>query len=192
MRIPSSRCVVTRGGKRLQLKHVPALKLLRNEREKRIKAKLYGKTYFFTAYKRKKRFGGWETVFLVSNMNLPAKQQVEAYNLGWPQEKINRKSKQKFGMHQCQMLALSKQKAHIMAAYLAQAIIEVANIDKPSQSVDEVVNVFRADHFDDLVDVLRKPPKSKQQRKAECTEVSSQNHVQNFYNNAGEFSVLNV
>ncbi|KKQ32641.1 MAG: hypothetical protein US49_C0006G0092 [candidate division TM6 bacterium GW2011_GWF2_37_49] len=112
-RIPSSRCVVTRGGKRLQLKHVPALKLLRNEREKTIKAKLYGKTYFFTAYKRKKRFGGWETVFLVSNMKLLAKQQVEEYNLRWPQEKINRTSKQKLGMHQCQMLALSKQKAHI-------------------------------------------------------------------------------
>ena len=192
MRIPSNRCVVTRDGKRLQLKHVPALKLLRNEREKRIKAKLYGKTYFFTAYKRKKRFGGWETVFLVSNMNLPAKQQVEAYNLRWPQEKINRTSKQKFGMHQCQMLALSKQKAHILAGYLAQAIIEVANIDKLAQSVDEVVNIFRADHFDDLVEVLRKPPKSKQQRKAEYTEVSSQNHVQNFYNNVGEFSVLSV
>ena len=192
MRIPSNRCVVTRDGKRLQLKHVPVLKLLRNEREKRIKAKLYGKTYFFTAYKRKKRFGGWETVFLVSNMNLPAKQQVEAYNLRWPQEKINRTSKQKFGMHQCQMLALSKQKAHIMAGYLAQAIIEVANIDKLAQSVDEVVNIFRADHFDDLVGVIRKPPKIKPQLNAECIEVFSQNHVQNLHNNAGGFSVLNV
>jgi hypothetical protein len=192
MRIPSSRCVVTRDGKRLQLKHVPALKLLRNEREKMIKAKLYGKTYFFTAYKRKKRFGGWETVFLVSNMNLPAKQQVEAYNLRWPQEKINRTSKQKFGIHQCQMLALSKQKAHIMAGYLAHAIIEIANIDKQAESVDEVINILRSNHFNDLVEVIRKLPKIKQRQKAEYIEVSSQNHVQNFYNNAGEFSVLNV
>jgi hypothetical protein len=192
MRIPKSRCVVTRDGKKLQLKHVPALKLLRNEREKTIKAKLYGKIYFFTAYKRKKRFGGWETVFLVSNMDLPAKQQVEAYNLRWPQEKINRTSKQKFGMHQCQMLALSKQKAHIMAGYLAQAIIEIANIDKQAESVDEIVNILRADHFDDLVEVVRKPPKNKSRLKVEYIEVSSQNQVQNFYNNAGGFSVLNV
>lgn len=192
MRIPSNRCVVTRDGKRLQLKHVPGLRLLRNEREKKIKAKLYGKTYFFTAYKRKKRFGGWETVFLVSNMNLSAKQQVEAYNLRWPQEKINRTSKQKFGMHQCQMLALSKQKAHILAGYLAQAIIEIANIDKQAESVDEIVNILRTDHFSDLVDIIRKPPKIKLQRKAEYIEDSSQNHVQKNYNNAGEFNVLRV
>lgn len=192
MRIPSNRCVVTSDGKRRQLRHIPALKLLRNEREKTIKAELYGKIYFFTAYKRKKRFGGWETVFLVSNMDLSAKQQVEAYNLRWPQEKINRTSKQKFGMHQCQMLALSKQKAHIMAGYLAQAIIEIANIDKQAESVDEVVNIFRASYFDDLVEVIKKPPKIKLRPKAEYIEVSSQNHVQNFYNNAGEFSALNV
>lgn len=192
MRIPCSRCVIMIDGKRLQLRNIPALKLLRNAREKTIKAKLYGEIYFFTAYKRKKRFGGWETVFLVSNMDLAAKEQVEAYNLRWPQEKINRTSKQKFGMHQCQMLALSKQKAHIMAGYLAHAIIEIANIDKQAQSVDEAVNIFRTNHFDDLVEAIRKPPKTKPQQKAEYTEVSSQNHVQNFYNNTGEFNVLNV
>jgi len=81
MRIPKSRCVITTDGKKMQLKNIPALKLTRNTREKTIKAKLYGKTYFFTAYKRKKKFGGWETVFLVSNMKLSAKKQVEAYNL---------------------------------------------------------------------------------------------------------------
>jgi hypothetical protein len=192
MRIPNNRCVVTVDRKRLQLKHIPALKLLRNEREKMIKAELYGEIYFFTAYKRKKRFGGWETVFLVSNMDLTAKEQVEAYNLRWPQEKINRTSKQKFGMHQCQMLALSKQKAHIMAGYLAQAIIEIANIDKQAQGVDEIVNIFRSNYFDDLVDVIRKSPKIKPPQKAECIEVFSQNYIQNLYNNAGESSVLSV
>ena len=190
MRIPSNRCVVTRGGKRMQLRNISTLKLLRNERAKTIRAKLYGKTYFFTAYKRKKRLGSWETVFLVSNMKLTAKEQVEAYNLRWPQEKINRTSKQKFGMHQCQMLALSKQKAHIMAGYLSQAIIEIANIDKQAQSVDEAINILRSNHFDDLVKVVRKPPKTKQPSKTECIEVSSQNLVQNFYNNAEEFNAF--
>ncbi len=192
MRTPKSRCVVTSDGKRMQLQHIPSLKLTRNSREKTIKAKLYGKTYFFTAYKRKKRFGGWETVFLVSNMNLPAKEQVKAFNLRWPQEKINRTSKQKFGMHQCQALKLSKQKAHIMAGYLAHAIIEVANIDKQEESVDKIVNIFRSNHFDDLAEAIRKPPKNKSMPNAGYTEVSSQNHVQIFYNNAGEFNVLNA
>jgi hypothetical protein len=192
MRIPRSRCVVTDDGKRMQLQHIPSLKLTRNSREKTIKAKLYDETYFFTAYKRKKRFGGYETVFLVSNMDLPAKQQVEMYNLRWPQEKINRTSKQKFGMHQCQALALSKQKAHIMAGYLAHTIVEVANIDKQAQSVDEAINIFRAEHFDDLVNTIKKPQKSSHSHLTDCIEVSPQNHVQNFYNNTGEFSVLNI
>lgn len=184
LRIPRSRCVITKNGKRLQLQHIKELKLLRNEREKTVEAELYGKIYFFTAYKRKLRAGGWETIFLVSNMNLTAKAQVAAYNRRWPQEKINRTSKQKFGMHQCQALAAEKQKAHIMAGYLAQAIIEFANIDKLAQSVDEVINIFRANHFNDLVKVTRKPPKIKRRQKVEYIEVSSQKHVQNFYNNA--------
>ena len=66
-------------------------------------------------------------------MVVSAKQQVEAFNLRWPQGKINRISKQKFGMHQCKALAASKQKAHIMVRYLAQTIIEVANLDKKEE-----------------------------------------------------------
>lgn len=192
MRIPRSRCVVTSDGKRMQLQHVPALKLTRNSREKTIKAKLYGETYFFTAHKRKKRFGGWETVFLVSNMDLPAKQQVEAFNLRWPQEKINRTSKQKFGMHQCQALASQKQKAHMMAGYLAHTIIEIANIDKQAQSVDAAINILRKYHFDDLIGTIRKSPQKEHRYEFDCIEVSPQNSIQNFYNNAGEFNILGL
>lgn len=196
MRIARSRCVVIKGGKRMQLQHIPELKLTRNTREKTIKAKLYGKTYFFTAHKRKKRFGGWETIFIVSNMNLPAKQQVEAYNLRWSHEKINRTSKQKFGMHQCQAVHASKQKAHIMAGYLAHGIIEVAKNDKQSKhshaSVDEAVNDLRTYHFNDLISLIRRPAKSNFKTKLDPIANSFQNHVQNFHNNVGESNVLRL
>ena len=190
MRIPRNRAAEPDYEKRAQLKHLHGLKLLRNAREKTIKAKLYNTEYFFTAHKRKKRDGGWETVFLVSNMDLPAKQQVEAFNLRWPQEKINRTSKQKFGMHQCQALSASKQKAHIMAGFLAHAIIEVANIDKQAQNVDEVINFFRRNCFDDLAAVIRKPDQINPPEQLDYTEVCSQNLVQKFYNNTGEFNVF--
>jgi hypothetical protein len=192
MRIPKNRAVVTSSGKRMQLKHVLELKLLRNAREKTIKAKLYDATYFFTVHKRKKRFGGWESVFLISNMDLSAKQQVEAFNLRWPQEKINRTTKQKFGMHQCQALSASKQKAHIMAGFLALAIIEVANIDKKKQSVDEIVNVFRHNHFDELVDVIKKRPLFKPPVRHDYIDVYPQNYIQNFYKNTGESDTLRL
>ena len=174
----------------MQLQHIPELKLLRNTREKTFRAELYGNTYFFTAHKRKKRWGGWEVVFLVSNMDLPAKQQVEAYNLRWPQEKINRTSKQKFGMHQCQSLAAAKQKAHIMAGYLGQAIIEVAGIDKQTQSVDDCINFLRRSHFDDLAAIIRKPVKTKNVFQCVPVDVSSQNHIQTFHKNIGEFNAF--
>ena len=193
MRIARNRCVVTGDGK-AQLKHVRSLRITRNSREKMIKAKLDGKTYFFTAQKRKKLGGGWETVFLVSNMNLSAKKQIEAFDLRWPQEKINRTTKQKFGMNQCQAVQASKQKAHIMAGYLAHGIIEVAKNDKQSKqshaSVDEIVNELRMYHFDYLASLIRKPIKSKSIVKTDPAVNSFQNHVQNFHNNVGEYNDL--
>ena len=49
---------------------------------------LRGRYDFFTAQKRKTPGGGWEVVFLVSNMDLTAKEQVAAYDLRWPIEKM--------------------------------------------------------------------------------------------------------
>lgn len=184
MRIARNRCIVTHTGKRAQLKHTSSLKLMRNAREKTIQAELYDETYFFTAQKRKKLAGGWETVFLVSNMNLSAKEQVEAFNLRWPQEKINRTTKQKFGINQCQAITAPKQKAHIMAAFFAHSIIEIAKNDKQTQSVDEVINRFRRCHFCDLVELLAKPATPKFFVRLDSVESSFQNQIQNYYNNA--------
>ena len=190
MRISSSRCVITNDGKRMQLKYVPDLKLKRNSREKTIQAKLYNKTYFFTAQKIKKKGGGWETIFLVSNMDLTAKEHGKAYKLRWPQEKINRTSKQKFGIDQCQVVEAEKQKAHIMAGYLAHTIIEIAKNDESKQSVDEIVNFIRRQHFNDLASLVVKNKKSNSGIKIDLDIKTFQNHVQNFSNNIGVFNVF--
>lgn len=192
MRIPRNRCIVTDDKKRAQLRNVPSLRLMRNSREKTIQAELYDETYFFTAQKREKRGGGSETVFLVSNMNLIAKEQVEAFNLRWPQEKINRTTKQKFGINQCQALEASKQKAHIMAGYLAHTIIEIAKNDNQTQSVDAIVTFLRKNHFDDLANFLTKHEIPKSRCKLDPVEKSFQNHVQNFNSNVGESNTLYV
>jgi hypothetical protein len=140
MRIPKNRVVTLPNGARSQLQK--CLRLNRNERAKTIKAKLYNATYFFTAYKRKKRdCNAWETVYIVSNMNLPAKEQAAAYDLRWSVEKMNKITKQKFGTAQCQVIEAQKQRAHIMAAFLAYSILGLIKIDKKSQSVDELVKI---------------------------------------------------
>ena len=153
MRIAKSR-VVKFNGISAQLKNHPALKLWRNQREKMISAQLGEDTYFFTAHKRKARNGGWETVYIVSDMNLSAKGQVAAYNLRWPIEKMIRTTKQKFGATQCQVISASKQRAHILAGFFAYAILNVAENDKQKNSVDATVNTLREFYYDDLIDII--------------------------------------
>ena len=192
MRIAKSRCVKTADGKRAQLKHHPTLKLMRNEREKTVQAELNGIIYFFTAQKRKNKHDEWETIFLVSNMNLSAKEQVKAFGLRWPQEKINRTTKQKFGSNQCQALQAKKQSAHIMACFLAYSILELAQNDKRKQSVDELVNFIRRFHFNDLVDFMKNSKKNKSRHNSHLVAKKIQNDIQNLSNNAYESSVLYV
>jgi len=162
MRIAKSRLIKTEDGITAQLKSHQALKLHRNEREKTIKAKFASKKnkdntyYFFTAQKRKTRDGEWEVVYIVSNMKLPAKEQVAAYNLRSSIEKMIRTTKQKFGATQCQAIAASKQQAHVMAGFLAYSILNIAKNDKQTESVDFLVNELRDFHSNDLVREIMK------------------------------------
>lgn len=157
MRIAKSRKIKTSDGIEMQLQHHPALKLHRNEREKMVQAKYQDRLYFFTAQKRLGKNGFYEVVYLISNMELPAKEQVEAYNMRWPMESCIRTTKQKFGAMQCQALEIEKQHAHLMGGFLAYAILEIANIAKESQSVDELVNEIRDYYSDDLISLIEKP-----------------------------------
>jgi hypothetical protein len=188
MRIPRSRCITTKDERRMQLKHCPDLKLKKNSREKTIQAKLYGDSYFFTAHKRQCKDGGWEVIFLVSNMNLSAKDQVAAFNLRWPMEKINRTTKQKFGSTQCQALKASKQQAHIMACFLAHSILELAQNDKQKKNVDEMVNFLRKLHFNDLLALIINCESRKTKHSADLVAKKFQKHFQNLHNNAYESS----
>lgn len=160
MRIARNRVIITSDGIRAQLKNHPALKLHRNEREKVVRAELGGKKYFFVAYKRKDKVGGYETVYLISNMDKSAKELIAAYNMRWPLEKVIRTTKQKFGAMQCQVLEIEKQQAHLTAGFLAYAILEIANIDKQEQSVDALVNFVRDEHVADLIRLIEKPHKA--------------------------------
>lgn len=162
MRIARNRVIKLADGTRVQLQQCQSLKLKRNEREKTIVAELYGQLYFFTSQKRKKRDNlGWETVFLVSNMDLPAKEQVAAYDLRWPMEKMIRTTKQKFGATQCQAVESAKQQAHIMAGFLTYGILSLIKNDKKQQTVDDLVNFIRKFHFDDLVNAIKNAGESK-------------------------------
>ena len=180
MRIPSNRSIQTDDGVKAQLKNHPALKLKRNEREKTIKAKCKGGTYFFTIQKRKTPKGEWERVFIVSNIDTTAKKQVASYDLRWPIEKANRTNKQKFGAGQNQTVSSEKQRAHIMAGFLAYAILSSIINDKKSQSVDSLINEIRDLHFNELIGEIRKQDAWKSTPKGDPVEQSIQIWFQNY------------
>lgn len=193
MRIARTRCITTADKMKAQLQFHPALKLPRNTREKTVKAKLKdGKEYFFTAQKRRDKNHEWEVVYIVSNMDLPAKKQVDAFDLRWPQEMINRTTKQKFGAEHCQALEASKQQAHILAGFLAHTILEMSFDDKQKKCVDELVNFLRCYHFDDLKALLTQPKKHQRKNNHDFIDKRFQNLFQNFSKNTGECSVLYV
>jgi len=181
-RVAKSRLIKTKDDVSGQLKNHPALKLHRNEREKTIKAKFSGKGneddsyYFFTAQKRRTRTNEWEVVYIISNIKQTAKQHVASYDLRLPIEPMIRTTKQKFGANQCQAIESSKQQAHIMAGFLAYAILNVINNDKQATSVDVLVNTLRDFHFDDLISEIVNHKKSKNNQSIDQDAKKFQNH----------------
>lgn len=182
-RMPSNRLIETCNGIRKQLKYHPEIKLKRNEREKTIIAKVNKYDYFITIQKRQSVKWLWERVFLISNMKLSAKKHVEAYDLRWPMEKANRTCKQKFGAGECQATSASKQTAHIMAGFLAYAILGFAKNYKKSKNVDEIINNLRKFHYNELADEIRNTIKLKNLTKIDSVAKSVQNSFQNLFKN---------
>jgi len=183
MRIPRNRKIKINGNL-VKLQDCQELKLIRNERSKTVKAELYGDTYWFTAQKRKKRNGGWEVVFIVSNMDLKAKEQIAAYDLRWPMEKMIRTTKQKFGAMQCQVISAEKQQAHILAGFLIYAATDLVKNDKKKKSVDEVVNIIRKSHFNDLINIDTEAAENEYNENVDPVKKHLQNSFKNLMQNS--------
>jgi len=143
MRIARSRKVTINGIEAKLCEH-PALKLVRNERSKTASGLYKANVCFFTIHKRKKRGGGWETIFLVSNMKLSAKGHVEAYNRRWTIDKSFRSMKQYLGLKDCQMLSGVQQTLHILSVFLAYALATAQKVAYKKKSVEEILGEWRS------------------------------------------------
>ena len=142
MRMPRSRKVVI-NGLELKLSDHPSLKLVRNERCKSAQGFYKGIVCFFTAHKRKKRNGGWEIIFIVSNMELSAKEHVAAYNKRWVIDKSFRTMKQYFGLTDCQMLRGLRQALHVFNVFLAYSFGTIEKIFNKKNCVEDIINGWR-------------------------------------------------
>ena len=142
MRIPRSRRVIIDGNE-LALRDQPLLKLVRNERCKSAKGSYKGYTCTFTAHKRKKKSGTWETFFIISNMELSAHGHVIAYSRRWPIDKSFRSMKQYLGLKDCQMLSGLKQTLHVFNVFLAYSMATIEKIANAKNSVEEIFKICR-------------------------------------------------
>tara|TARA_B100001964_G_C14158912_1_gene565686 strand:- start:122 stop:1177 length:1056 start_codon:yes stop_codon:yes gene_type:complete len=142
IRMPRNRNVVIDDLKK-RLDSQPVLTLVRNERCKTVKGFYQGNACFFTVHKRKKRGGGWEKIFIVSNMSITAKDHVDAYNRRWTIDKSFRTQKQYLGLKDCQMLSGDKQTFHILNVFLAYSFATIKKIAKKKKSVEDVLRTWR-------------------------------------------------
>jgi hypothetical protein len=142
MRAARNRKVVI-DGHELKLCDQPSLKLIKNERSKTAKGFYNGHACYFTAHKRKKRNGTWETFYIISNMELSAKEHVVAYKRRWPIDKSFRSMKQYIGLCDCQMLDGFKQAFHILNVFMVYAVATIEKIAKGEKSVENILNFWR-------------------------------------------------
>lgn len=156
MRIARSRKVEI-NGTLMKLREHKALRLIRNERCKTAQGNYKGHACFLTVNKRKKKNGKWETVYIISNMSLSAKEQVEAYNRRWPIDKSFRSQKQYLGLTDCQMCSEVKQTFHIFNVFLAYSLATLEKIANGANSVENILNAWRfskkIQNFDDNNDL---------------------------------------
>lgn len=142
MRAARNRKVII-DGLELKLCDQPSLRLVKNERSKTAKGFYKGHACNFTAHKRKKRNGKWETFYIISNMELAAKDHVVAYSRRWPIDKSFRTMKQYLGLCDCQMLNGIKQTFHILNVFMAYAVATIEKIAKGEKSVEKILNSWR-------------------------------------------------
>jgi len=147
MRIPSNRCVSIANKKAQQLRHAPELKLIRNEREKRVEGVYKSMPFFFIGYKRKGKNDEMETVYLVGNMDISAKEYVKSYSPRSLIEGFFRTGKQSLGIGQCQVLSGDKQKAHIFATFVAYVVLEQNKIANQKKCPEDIINILRDKNF---------------------------------------------
>lgn len=144
MRIARNRVIVSNNGVRSQLQNHPKLKFKRNERYKTIVGTYKGITCFFTAHKRYSKSGkSWNIVYIISNLNISAKEQAKAYKIRWNIEKVFRTAKQSLGLGDCQCIEIKKQQTHIFSVFLAYAKLEEQRNFKQKQSVEQVLRKIR-------------------------------------------------
>jgi len=142
-KIAKNRVVETSDGVREQLKNHPGLKLLRNERSKKIRAQYAGHWFYFSVHKRKNRSGDFTYVYFVSTLDVNPKKYLEMYAGRWSIESTFRTMKQHLGFAQCQSRDLDRQRVHLLSIFFSYGFLESIKTEQSLKNPEEAIKLLR-------------------------------------------------
>jgi len=121
-----------------QVRNHPLLKLLRNFRSRKIKATYDEMKFYMSSHKRKNRNGEYKYIYLISSMDLSAKEYLSLYGKRWEIETMFRTMKQSLGLAQCCSRKIERQESHIYAVFLSFSFLQnekkVGRFKNPEQA----------------------------------------------------------
>jgi len=123
-KFPKNRIIKTKSGEKTQVSKHSNLKLIRNRRSKQIKAEFAGMLLHFSTHKQKKSDGVFTFTYIVSNINVEAKQYLLMYKQRWNIETMFRTMKQSLGLSQCASRNLQKQYVHIYSVFFSYSFLQ--------------------------------------------------------------------
>ena len=137
MKIPRNR-VVTIDGKNGQLKEIFRLK--RNRHMQVTKGTFHGIDCYFYVIKIK----DGSTIYLISSDWIGLNEVLAMYRIRWNIEIFHRTAKQHLGFNDCQMLAIEKQRQHIIFVMLAYAVASVQQCLLNLNCIEDVLKWLRS------------------------------------------------
>jgi SRSO17 transposase len=136
MKIPRNR-VVTIGDQEGRLQDI--LRLQKNSHSACVQGLFQGVSCYFYVVKIK----NGSTVYFISHDQIPLKEVLALYRIRWKIELFHRTGKQSFGMKECQMLAMKKQRQHVLFVMHAYAIAECIRVREKFDNIEDVLKSYR-------------------------------------------------
>jgi Transposase DDE domain len=130
--------IVTINGVTGQLQNL--LRLKKNSHTACAQGSIFGIPCWFYVVKIK----DGSTIYLISNDQIDMREVLSLYRIRWKIEVFHRTGKQSFGMRDCQMLAIEKQRQHVLFVMHAYAIAECIRVKNGLKNVEEVVKCYRS------------------------------------------------
>jgi hypothetical protein len=137
-----SNSVICNNSKKASLREHPDLRLRKNNHSQKTSAFWHNIDLFFVAEKIINKNEDSKIVYVVTNIDLPAKELLSAYHQRWNIEKMFRFCKQKLGLKDCQCFAPARQSSHISLVFLSYIFIQQQRLFDKNKTLEDIQRTF--------------------------------------------------